>query len=60
MKPPPWLLTAPAFFVPLRQLGSAFHAAMAGVSADENLKQVYTFAEGKEKNRRVEIIIPTI
>ena len=35
-------LTAPAFFVPLRQLGSAFHAAMAGVSAYENLNQVYT------------------
>ncbi len=34
-------LTAPAFFVPLRQLGSAFHAAMAGVSAYENLNQVY-------------------
>ncbi len=34
-------LTAPAFFVPLRQLGSAFHAAMAGVSAYENLHQVY-------------------
>lgn len=42
-------LTAPAFFVPLRQLGSAFHAAMAGISAYENLKQVYTFAESKEK-----------
>ena len=34
-------LTAPAFFVPLRQLGSAFHAAMAGVSAYENLNRVY-------------------
>lgn len=34
-------LTAPAFFVPLRQLGSAFHAAMSGVSAYENLNQVY-------------------
>ncbi len=34
-------LTAPAFFVPLRQLGSAFHAAMAGVLAYENLNQVY-------------------
>lgn len=34
-------LTAPAFFVPLRQLGSAFHAAMAGVSAYEDLNQVY-------------------
>ncbi len=34
-------LTAPAFFVPLRQLGSAFHATMAGVSAYENLNQVY-------------------
>ncbi len=34
-------LTAPTFFVPLRQLGSAFHAAMAGVSAYENLNQVY-------------------
>ncbi len=34
-------LTAPAFFVPLRQLGSAFHAAMAGVSAYENLNHVY-------------------
>ena len=45
-------LTAPAFFVPLRQLGSAFHAAMAGVSAYENLKQVYTVAESKE-NRQV-------
>lgn len=45
-------LTAPAFFVPLRQLGSAFHAAMAGVSAYENLKQVYTVTENKE-NRQV-------
>lgn len=44
-------LTAPVFFVPLRQLGSAFHAAMAGVSAYENLKQVYTFAESKEKRQ---------
>lgn len=42
-------LTAPAFFVPLRQLGSAFHAAMAGISAYENLKQVYLVAENKEK-----------
>ncbi len=41
-------LTAPAFFVPLRQLGSAFHAAMAGISAYENLKQVYLVAESKE------------
>ncbi len=44
-------LTAPAFFVPLRQLGSAFHAAMAGVSAYENLKQVYLFAESKENKQ---------
>lgn len=44
-------LTAPAFFVPLRQLGSAFHAAMAGVSAYENLKQVYTLAESKENKQ---------
>lgn len=44
-------LTAPAFFVPLRQLGSAFHAAMAGISAYENLKQVYVIAESKEKKQ---------
>lgn len=44
-------LTAPAFFVPLRQLGSAFHAAMAGVSAYENLKQVYIAAESKESKK---------
>lgn len=43
-------LTAPAFFVPLRQLGSAFHAAMAGISAYENLKQVYIAAESKKEH----------
>lgn len=44
-------LTAPAFFVPLRQLGSAFHAAMAGISAYENLKQVYIVAESKDNKQ---------
>ncbi len=57
-------LTAPAFFVPLRQLGSAFHAAMAGISAYENLKTVYAKTdkstnaretlEFSEKTRRLE------
>lgn len=43
------LLLAPEFYSPLRQLGSHFHAGMAGVAAAERIFTILKLGEGKVK-----------
>lgn len=44
------LLLAPEFYSPLRQLGSHFHAGMAGVAAAERIFAILSVAQGQRKN----------
>lgn len=50
------LLLAPEFYLPLRQLGSHFHAGMAGVSAAERIYHILAIPVGKQHHGTQELV----
>jgi len=52
------LLLAPEFYSPLRQLGTHFHAGMAGVAAGERIFSILSLAKNQVSNEGIKTFLP--